>query len=147
MLVFKNTCKCFQNLCLKHNCIHICSIRTQPTNTNHIVCLGFTHSNMKQFLSLFKFKWLKPLNTQHPTFCAQDKSPNPNSNPNAPNSTICQKHCHNLYLKSYPKQFNEQLEVCTLAFPQTNQFCSSPPHHSKNHIGHLCRTFNSMTLN
>ena len=27
---------------------------------------------MKQFLSLFKCEWLSPLNTQHPTFFAQD---------------------------------------------------------------------------
>ena len=29
----------------EHNYVHTCSIKTQPTNTNHKVCLGFTHSN------------------------------------------------------------------------------------------------------
>ena len=62
------------------------------------------------------------------------KSSNPSSNPNTPTYTICQKHCHNMYLKAYPKQFNEQLEVCTPSLPQTSQFCNSPLHHSKNHI-------------
>ena len=55
----------------KHNCIHTCSIKTQPNNIDHKVYLGLTHSIMKKFVSFFKFKWLKPFNTQHPTFCAQ----------------------------------------------------------------------------
>jgi hypothetical protein len=48
--------------------IHVARV---PTNTNHIVCLRFTHSIMKQFVSSFKFKWFIPLNPQHPAFCAQ----------------------------------------------------------------------------
>ena len=67
MFVFENTCKCFQNLCLNTNAY----ITTQPTNTNSKICLEFIQLDMKQFLSLFNFKWLKPLNTQHPPFCAQ----------------------------------------------------------------------------
>jgi hypothetical protein len=91
----------------KKHYIHTCSIRTQLANNNHRVCLRFTHLAMKQFLSLFKFKWLKPLNTQRLAFCTQVKSPNPNSNPNAPNYTILQKDSHNVCLKSYPKQDNK----------------------------------------
>ena len=45
MLVFKKT---FVN-------IHIALEHNQP-NTNHKVCLGFTHLFMKKFVTLFKFK-------------------------------------------------------------------------------------------
>ena len=62
--------------------------------------------------------------------------PSPNSKPNAPKCTIYQKHCHNLCVISYPKQFNKQLEVCTPTFPQTKWLCKSPPHLNNNHIGH-----------
>ena len=143
--MFNNTCKCFQNLCLKHNCIHTCSIRTQPANINNRVCLGFKHSYMKKFLSLFKFKWLKPLNRQHLPVL-KTKNPNPISNPNTPNCTICLKHCHKLCLKSYLKQFNEKQEVCTPAFPQTNQFIVHLLIIEESHRA-FWRTFNSMTFN
>jgi hypothetical protein len=49
----------------------------QLTNTNHNLCLGFTHSYMKQFCHCSSSKWFKPLATQHPTLCAQDKMSNP----------------------------------------------------------------------
>ena len=52
-----------------HTQIH--SMRTLPTNTNHRVNLGFTHSDMKQLFSLFKFKWLKPLHAQYLAFCVE----------------------------------------------------------------------------
>ena len=84
-------CLCFKThanaskICVKkHNRVHTYSIKTQPANTTHEVCLGYTHSNMKQFLSLLKFKWLNPLNTQH-NIQPKTENPNSNSNPNAQN--------------------------------------------------------------
>lgn len=49
--------------------IHVASKHSQPT----LLMNWFTHLNMMQFLSFFKIKWLYPLNTQEPTFCAQVK--------------------------------------------------------------------------
>ena len=61
---------------LKYTIVDI-HVALGPTNTYCIVYLGFTLLYMKQFLSLLKFNWLKLLNTQHPTFCAQDKKSKP----------------------------------------------------------------------
>ena len=68
---FKTHASAFK-ICVKDTiaCLHV-AWETQPTNINHKVCLGFIHSIMKQFVSLFKCKWLKPLNTQHLAFYAQ----------------------------------------------------------------------------
>ena len=65
--MFKNTCKCFQNLCLKTQ-LHTYMQHQNTTNQHQSQSL---FSIMKQFVSLFKFKWLKLLNTQHLAFYAQ----------------------------------------------------------------------------
>ena len=62
---------------------------------------------------------------------------NPNSNPDAPNNTMCQSRCHNLRLNSYPKKFQQVVGGLILFhFLKQKNLCNSPPHHSKNHIGH-----------
>ena len=50
--------------------IYVAFEHNQPANTNYILCLVFMHLFKKQFVSLFKFEWLKALNTHHPTFYA-----------------------------------------------------------------------------
>ena len=116
----KNACvkKCMQmlSICvLKHNNLHTSSIRTQATNPNHI-------SYMKQSVLQFNSSGYNVITTKYTTSNFLCSSPNPNSNPNTANYTIYQKHCHNLYLKSYPKQFNEHLGVCTYTCISSNNF-------------------------
>ena len=104
MLVFKNHANASKNCVQEHNCIHTCSIRTQPTNTNHKASLGFTHSYVKQFCYCSSSSGSRH-NIQ--LYVLKSKCPNSNSNsnpnPNAPNYMIWQ----NLCPKSYLKQFNK----------------------------------------
>lgn len=88
---------------------------------------------MKQFLVIVQIQVVQITSYTHPTFYAQDKSFNPNSNPKTPNCTICEKQVPQPLPEILPKTINERLEVCTLAFHQTNQVCNSSPRHSKNH--------------
>jgi hypothetical protein len=121
MLVLENTCNSFQNLYLKTHLMHTCNIRTKPTITHYRVCLRFPHSYMKQFLSLFMFKW--PNHSKHNIHLSmlKRKSPNPSSNPNTPTHTIYQKHCCNIYLKAHPKNSTSNYRfVLVHSLKQTN---------------------------
>ena len=137
MLVFKNTIT-YKHVALEHN---------QPTPITKLVqglyiqiWSNFCHysGSCGQNHSIHSIQ----------LFALKTKSPNPNSNPNAPNYTI--------YPKTWPQPlpkilsqiiFNEPLEVCIPTLPQTNQFGNSPPHHSKIDSHRASRIiFDSMTL-
>lgn len=114
-------------------------------NTIYKVCLRYTHSNMKQFLSLFKFKRFKPLNKQYLVFLCSRRVVQILTLTQCSKLYNMPKHCHNHCLKSYPKQFAKQLEVYNLAFLEAIVF--KVHFHIIVRITHSIReNFNSMTL-
>ena len=134
MLVWKNTCKCFQKLCLgKITYMQHQNTISQQQSQSLFKVYTFRYEAIFVIVQVQVVK-----TTQHTTSSNlySIKISNPNSNPNALNYTILQKDCHNVCLKYYPKQYNKQLEACKFGFHLTKQLCISPPHHSKNRIGH-----------